>query len=269
MYWSTERSDGIAVVNFSRPPRNMMSFAAMEEFRDTLVQIGDDSEVDVIVLTSSTSGYFIAHGDLEDLIAIGTGQEPSGDIRVWGQVLTLLERIPQPVVAAVNGQAWGGGCEIALACTVRVASEAAHFAQCEIDLGIIPGAGGTVRLPRHVGPGRANELILSGRRVDAAEALAIGLVQAVLPADDFRRRALDWTRRLADKSGPALRAAKESVFFGTQNDQREGLRNEARLFLELQQTDNALALQRAALDLYEEVPPNEAIDLAVRLSNND
>jgi enoyl-CoA hydratase/carnithine racemase len=262
MYWSIERTNGLAVLDFSRPPRNMMSFAAMEELLEALVRLEGDPAVDVIVLTSSTSGYFVAHGDLDDLVAIGQGRQPSGDVRIWGHTLATLERIPQPVIAAVNGQAWGGGCEIALACAVRLASEAAHFAQPEIDLGIIPGAGGTTRLARHVGLGRATEMILTGRRVDAAEALAIGLVQAVLPADDFRGHVLTWASRLADKSGPALRAAKESVLFGAHHSQRDALKNEARLFLDLQRSDDTLARQRAVLDLYGEVPPGEAVDLA-------
>ena len=261
MFWSIHRTDSVVALEFSRPPRNMMSFAAMEELHVALLDLRDDDSIKVIVLASSTPGYFVAHGDLEDLIAIGRGQDPSGDRRIWGHTLALLEEMPSPVVAAVNGQAWGGGCEIALACTIRIASEEAHFAQPEVDLGIIPGAGGTVRLARHVGLGRANELILSGRRVDAQEALAIGLVQAVLPADDFNESALSWACRLALKSGPSLRAAKQSVYYGVHHTQGEALRNEARLFMTLEESEHTQERQRAVQDLYAQLPPDQSVNL--------
>jgi enoyl-CoA hydratase/carnithine racemase len=262
MYWSRRQHDGVTELVFSRPPRNMMSFAAMEELQGWLEGVGDDRSTNVVLLTSSTPDYFIAHGDLDDLIAIGRGQEPSGDQRVWGHTLALIEEMPQPVVAAINGQAWGGGCEIASACTIRLASEAAHFAQPEIDLGIIPGAGGTVRLAHHVGVGRAQEMILTGRRVDALEALAIGLVQAILPTDRFNEHALAWSKRLALKPGTSLIAGKESIYFSTHHPQAEALRNEARLFISLQQSEATLSRQQMVQDLYASHPPDVLIDLS-------
>ena len=126
----------------------------------------------------------------------------------------MLESMPQPVVAAVDGQAWGGGCELSLACTLRVASERAHFGQPEVAVGIIPGAGGTQRLPRLVGAGRAAELVLSARIIDAAEALRIGLVEAVLPTDGFVDAVLEWVQPMATKPRPALFAAKRAVIEG-------------------------------------------------------
>src|SRR4029077_19962155 len=116
----------------------------------------------------------------------------------------LIETMPQPVVAAVNGQAWGGGCELSLACTLRLVAESGHFAQPEVNVGIIPGAGGTQRLPRLVGGGRGAELVLSGRVVRADEAVAIGLANALLPDDGFVDAAVAWAQPIASKPLSAL-----------------------------------------------------------------
>jgi enoyl-CoA hydratase/carnithine racemase len=151
--------------------------------------------------------------------------------------------MPQPVIAAVNGQAWGGGCELALACTMRVAAASAHFSQPEVTVGIIPGAGGTQRLPRVVGPGRAAELVLSGRVVDADEALRIGLVEAVLPDDDFLARAARWAQPIATKPRHAIVAAKRALVEGFDLPLADGLRVEGRLFVECQTRADTIDIQ--------------------------
>jgi enoyl-CoA hydratase len=183
--WELTEHDAVAVLTFTRPPRNFMTAAAMGELGDRLRDIGDRADVSVVVLTGGLPGYFVAHADLEELGRLGRGERLEGDPRAWNGTLAQIEEMPQPVVAAVNGQCWGGGCEIALACAVRVAAESATLSQPEVAAGIIPGAGGTQRLPRAVGPGRAFELILSGRVMSAQEAAAAGLVEAVLPDDGF------------------------------------------------------------------------------------
>src|SRR5216110_705527 len=142
--WTLQRhgpGQAIAALTFTRPPRNFMSFAAMTELEPLLQDVADDESVTVVVLTGGLPGYFIAHADLDDLVAIGAGQPVEGDPRAWGRVLTLLETMPQPVVAAVNGQAHGGGSELCWACTVRLVAESGHFGQPEVNVGIIPGAG--------------------------------------------------------------------------------------------------------------------------------
>src|SRR5437764_1893486 len=185
--WSLQRRDDgrVAVLTFIRPPRNFMSFASMTELEPLLQDLAADESVNVVVLTGGLPGYFIAHADLDDLAAIGAGQPVEGDPRAWGRVLTLLESMPQPVVAAVNGQAHGGGSELCWACTIRLIAQSGHFGQPEINVGIIPGAGGTQRLPRLIGAGRAADLVLTGRRVEATEALATGLAAAILPDENF------------------------------------------------------------------------------------
>jgi enoyl-CoA hydratase/carnithine racemase len=147
--------------------------------------------------------------------------------------------MPQPTVAAIDGQAWGGGCETALACTMRIGSERAHLGQPEVAIGIIPGSGGTQRLPRLVGAALGAELCLSGRIVDAAEAKRIGLLNDVLPTEGFVDHALAWCARIARHPAPAVFAAKQAVVEGLRLPLEDGLRLEVGLFLELNASDGA------------------------------
>jgi enoyl-CoA hydratase/carnithine racemase len=235
----------------------------MDELRVELRAISDDDTVSVVVLASTLPGYFGAHGDLEDLAAVGAGTPTEGDPLAWFDTLRLIEGMPQPVIAAIDGQAWGGGCELVMACSLRLASPRAHFAQPEIDLGIIPGSGGTVRLPRLVGYGRATELIMTGRVIDAAEAQAIGLVNAVLESDDFLAEVLSYAAALASKPSAALRAAKATLAKSIATPARDGLRSETQAFVALQRSTMAQSLQRAALGRYATTPP----EIVVRLSD--
>ena len=260
-FWTVETRGAVAVATFERPPRNFMSFAAMGELEAVLADLSTRQDVRVVVLTGGVPGYFVAHADLDDLSRLGRGEEVEGDPRSWGRTLGLIEGMPQPVVAAVNGQAWGGGCELSLACTLRVASRTAHFGQPEVNVGIIPGAGGTQRLPRLVGPGRAAELILSGRILDADEAAAIGLVQAVLPEAGFLGEVLAWVAPIAAKPRAALAAAKRAVVDGLRLPFEEGLRLEGRLFVECQTGQEAVALEAAALQRYADAPPDDPVTL--------
>ncbi|HZU74955.1 MAG TPA: enoyl-CoA hydratase/isomerase family protein, partial [Acidimicrobiales bacterium] len=214
MFWKLDTHGSIAVAVFNRPPRNMMSFAAMTELEAVVTGVAGDDAVSVLVLTGGVPGYFVAHADLDDLAALGRGQPVEGDPGSWWRVLALLESMPQPVVAAVNGQAWGGGCELSLACTLRVMAHSAHVAQPEVNVGIIPGAGGTQRLPRLIGPGPAAELVLSGRVMRSEEALQRGYAQAVLPDEGFLDHVLEWVGPMATKPRRALRSAKKALVEG-------------------------------------------------------
>ena len=291
-FWQVERRGPVALATFTRPPRNFMSFAAMAELEEALTALAADDAIAVVVLTGGVPGYFVAHADLEDLAATAGAsggsspagpstaatssgspagklrtpdseprENPSGDPRAWFRTLRLIEEMPQPVVAAVNGQAWGGGCELCLACTLRVAARSAHFAQPEVNLGIIPGAGGTQRLPRLIGPGRAAELVLTGRVVEAAEAESIGLVNAILPDEGFLDRALEWVGSLTSPPKAAEFAAKKALLESTHAPLGEGLRLEGRLFAELQGRPEALAVQARALERYAATPPDQRVDL--------
>jgi enoyl-CoA hydratase len=238
-----------------------MTMAAMGELESLLQEVAADESITVLVLTGGVPGYFVAHADLDDLSALGRGEPVVGDPGSWGRAFELLATMPQPVIAAVNGQAWGGGCELSLACTMRIASASAHFAQPEVALGIIPGAGGTQRLPRAVGPGRAAELVLSGRAVDSAEAERIGLVQAVLPDDGFVEAALAWAEQIATRPRHAVVAAKQALLQGMQLPLAEGLRVEGRLFVECQMRPETVELEERAAEREKAAPAEQRVEL--------
>jgi enoyl-CoA hydratase/carnithine racemase len=250
MFWSVQRHDKIAVATFTRPPRNFMSMAAMTELCSVLEELAADDTVSVVVLTGGVDGYFVAHADLDDLTKLGRGEPVEGDLRSWSRALGLLESMPQPTVAAINGQAHGGGCEISLACTLRLVAESGHMGQPEVVVGIIPGAGGTQRLPRLIGSAKGAELILSGRRVDADECVAIGLANAKLPDEGFVPHVIDWLQPIARQPRSALAAAKQAIVEGLRLPFVDGMRLEGRLFIELQTGAEALGLQDKALDAY-------------------
>ena len=244
--WVLEAHEKVAVLTFTRPPRNLMDMASMTELVVLLEDIATRTdEFNVVMLTGGVDSYFIAHADLDDLAKIAQGEMPQGDPRSWSQATHLLETMPQPTVAAIDGQAWGGGCETSLACTLRIGSERAHMGQPEVAIGIIPGGGGTQRLPRLVGPAIGAELCLSGRIVDAHEAKRIGLLNEVLPTDGFVGHAVEWCQRIARHPAPAVFAAKRAVVEGLRLPLDEGLRLEVGLFLEANASEDARARNAA------------------------
>jgi enoyl-CoA hydratase len=249
-FWTVERRERIALCTFRRPPRNFMSFAAMTELEALLTELASDESVSVVALTGGVDGYFVAHADLDDLTKIGRGEPVEGDPRSWYRALGLLETMPQPTVAAINGQAHGGGSEISWACTLRLIAESGHMGQPEVAVGIIPGAGGTQRLPRLIGAARAADVVLSGRVVRAREALEIGMVNAVLPDDGFVERVVDWLAPIARHPRSAVVAAKRAIVEGLRLPPDEGLRLEGRLFAELQTGPEAIELEERASQTY-------------------
>jgi enoyl-CoA hydratase len=230
-WWTVDVVDRIAILSFVRPPKNLMSLAGMIELAELLqgfVERTDD--VTVVVLTGGVDGYFVAHADVEELAARGRGDEVGGDPEAWARALATLESMPQPTVAAIDGQAWGGGCEMALACTMRVATERAHIGLPEVSVGLIPGSGGSQRLPRLIGPAFGAELCLTGRIVKAEEALRIGLVNALLPAENFLAEIQRWCGRITRNPPAAVFAAKRAVVDGLRLPINDGLQLEAGLF---------------------------------------
>lgn len=213
-YVRTERIDSIAIVIIDRQKKlNALNPDVVSEIGNAFVGIRDDSEVRGVILTGAGDRAFVAGADIGVLAEMDplTGVEVS---RRGQEVFRSIERFPKPVLAAVGGFALGGGCELALACHLRIASENARFGLPEVSLGIIPGYGGTLRLARVVGLGRALEMTLTGDMVDAQKAERFGLVSAVVPDGDLRERALDMMRKIT-KNGPvALRLALESVYTG-------------------------------------------------------
>lgn len=237
--WNLTRIDELAVLTFTRPPKNWMNLASMTELAEVLDELAVDDSTTVVILTGGVDGYFVAHADLDDLAVTAEGGTPEGDPDAWRRALSRLESMPQPTVAAIDGQAWGGGCEIALACTMRIGSDRAHLSLPEVSIGIIPGAGGTQRLPRLVGAAKGAELILSGRRVFAEEAHQIGLLNAVLPAEGFVDGSIAWCQRMTRWPRAAVLSAKRAVTEGLSMPLADGLRHEFRLFRDLNTSEEA------------------------------
>ncbi|MFF3909703.1 enoyl-CoA hydratase/isomerase family protein [Streptomyces sp. NPDC001848] len=231
----------MAVLTFTREPGNFMDFSSMVQLGSMLEDLGRQTDqVKVVMLASGLDDKFIDHAELSDLARAGAGRASEEELGSWSRALRLLEEIPQPTVAAVDGLASGGGNEIALACTLRVASPRSRFQQPEVAVGIIPGGGGSVRLPRLIGPSRAAEAILTGRLVFAEEALRVGWVNTVLTGTDFPREALRWVEAIARNAGPALHAAKHSVVAGSRLPFGDAITTERRLFRELTAGNEAL-----------------------------
>jgi enoyl-CoA hydratase len=225
-----ERDGAVATVTLNRPDKlNALNAATLEELDGAFRELRADDAVQAVIVTGAGEKAFVAGADIGELVkqTPGSGKETS---RRGQQILRGIELFPKPVVAAVNGFALGGGCELALACHVRIASENASFGLPEVSLGIIPGYGGTQRLARLVGRGRAIEMTLTGQRIDAQEAHRIGLVNRVVPLASLRAEA----RALCDamlKNGPvAVRAALEAIQRGTEMPPDESMVLEANIF---------------------------------------
>jgi enoyl-CoA hydratase/carnithine racemase len=243
MSWSVQRRDSVAVVTLTRPPENLLGFALLSELDVLLGGLSADKEVSVVVLTGGVPGYFVGHADIGDVRSLMAGEPGAGIPDHWALATERLSAIDQPVIAAVNGQAWGGGCELALAAQMRVASEDAHFRLIEVSRGAIPGAGGTQRLPRLVGLSRASRMIFSGEVVPAAEALDMGLVDAVFPAEGFLDSVLDWVQPIARQPRHSLAAAKRAVVDGLRIPLGDGLAYEQRLFRSVMHSPESRALR--------------------------
>ena len=225
-----EKRDGIAYVTINRPAKlNALNRNVMEELRACFEDILNDDETKAVILTGAGEKAFVAGADISEL-AVQTptsGRETS----LSGQrVLSSIENLGKPVIAAINGYAFGGGCELAMACTLRVASDNARFGQPEVKLGIIPGYAGSQRLPRLVGKGRALEMILSGEQITAQEAYRIGLVNQVFAAKDLMTSAEALARKIMANGPLAVKLAIEAVNHGMEMTQPEGEFLEATLF---------------------------------------
>jgi enoyl-CoA hydratase len=225
-----ERDDGVAVVTVDRSDAlNALDLATLTELRDRLRELADDAGVTVVVLTGAGDKAFMAGADIKYMSGLGVDEATA-----WGalghEAARLLETMPKPTIAAINGFALGGGCELALACDLRYASASARLGQPEINLGIIPGWGGTQRLARASTLGFAKELILTGRLVGAEEARERGLVNAVFEPAELLEKALETARLLASKSPLALAAAKAAVNRAFGGDHADNLQREADSF---------------------------------------
>jgi enoyl-CoA hydratase/carnithine racemase len=244
----SEIADGVATVTLNRPDvHNAMNETMRRELTQCFSDLAVDDEVRVVVVTGAGERAFSAGADIREFV------EPAPPTRFREQRKRVdfrqaMDRCWQPILAAVRGYAFGGGLELALACDIRIASEDAQLGLTEINLAIIPGGGGTQRLPRLVGRGKALEMILTGARISASEALRIGLVERVVPPERVQGEARELARTLAEKAPVALRYAKESVVKGLELPLADGLRLEADLSALLRTTDDRLEGARAFLE---------------------
>jgi enoyl-CoA hydratase/carnithine racemase len=225
-----ETKGAIAYVTVNRPKvLNALNTPTWTDLRRAFEHARDDATIRGVILTGAGNKAFIAGADISELAKV-TAFEAEQSSRFGQEVLDLFENLGKPVIAAVNGFALGGGCETAMACTLRLAVETAKFGQPEVALGLIPGGGGTQRLPRLVGKGRALQLILSGDMISAAEAYRIGLVNEIVPAADLIARAEAILTKIASNAPIAIKFALEAANKGMDTSQGEGLLLEASYF---------------------------------------
>ena len=247
----TERHDGgVALLRLNRPPMNPLSIALLEELRDAANALAGDPAVKAVVVAGSEKAL-AAGADVSELTDQRSARASTDAFRA---AFDAIAAIPRPVIAAIRGYALGGGCELALACDLRVGAESTRVGQPEILLGIRPGAGGTQRLARLVGPARAKELIWSGRQVRADEALALGILDRVVPAEEVEANALHWAAQLGHGAVVAMGLAKRVIDDGLGAPLAHGLDEEADAFVEAFGTEDA----RLGMESFREHGPGRA-----------
>ncbi len=242
------RDGAVATITIDRQAaRNALDTATIDQLRRAVLDVRHDDGIRTVILTGAGDKAFVAGADIGELGGLTPMAARAFALR--GQhVFDLLEHLGKPVIAAVNGYALGGGCELAMACTLRLAADTARFGQPEVNLGVLPGYGGTQRLPRLVGRGRALELMLRGHLIDAAEALRIGLVDRVVRAAELMPAARELAAELAAKPPLAVRAILDAVARGLEMPLAEGQAHEATLFGLIAGTEDMREGTRAFLE---------------------
>ncbi|MFL6162990.1 MAG: enoyl-CoA hydratase/isomerase family protein [Jatrophihabitantaceae bacterium] len=227
---------GVATLTINRPPVNALNSELQQALRQVAAECSQRSDVRAVVLWGGQK-VFVAGADVKEFARM-TPQDMQRGATALSGALDSIAQLPQPVIAAVTGYALGGGCELALTADFRVSADDAKWGQPEMLLGIMPGAGGTQRLPRLIGPAKAKDLIYTGRFVDAAEALEIGLVDVVVPAEQVLQTAQAMAAKFAKGPALALRAAKAAIDQGLEMDLANGLRLESHIFASLFATED-------------------------------
>ncbi|WP_285399849.1 enoyl-CoA hydratase-related protein [Lysinibacillus sp. fls2-241-R2A-57] len=224
-----EVENNIATITINRPPVNPLNTQVFNELSDVFSKLDEEDDVRAIVLTGSGEKAFVAGADISEMAGLDlVGINKMN--KVSRSVFTQIENSTKPVIAALNGMALGGGLELALVCDLRISTEKAKFAFPEVGLGIIPGGGGTQRLPKIVGQGIAKELLYFGEMFDAVRALELGIVNKVVPAEEVIPVAKEWAKKLAQKPPVALQMVKQAVNAGSNTDIESGLIIEAACF---------------------------------------
>jgi len=232
-----DRMGRIARITINRPDKlNALNIKTRQETAEALDELRNDDEIRVVIITGAGEKAFVAGADINEFAGRTAVQQRA--VMKAKSIFTAAEEFPKPLIAMINGFCLGGGCELALACDIRIAGEKARFGQPEINLGIIPGGGGTQRLTRLIGEGKAMQMILSGEMIDAQEAWRLGLVNEVHPIDQLEARTMELAARIAEKSPIALAMAKTAVKNAARMNLREGLDSEIDLFALCFSTDD-------------------------------
>lgn len=242
---------GVYVIRFFNPPTNLMNARMVAELREVLTWMGKDDRVRVIVFTGAIDNYFIQHYDVGELSTTADAATAnasvgaSGELHDTHKLLLEIEALPKPVIAAINGQAHGGGFELALACDFRIMTNPGSVGLPEVNVGILPGAGGTVRLPRLIGEARAKELIMQGQVADADTAVKYGLVMKAVPPDQLMPEALKLAKRLESLPPQSLAETKKIIHSTIQMPITDALKMEEQSFWVLMRTEEAQRRMRA------------------------
>ncbi|MBA3634297.1 MAG: enoyl-CoA hydratase/isomerase family protein [Acidobacteria bacterium] len=224
-----EKRGGVAVLTINRPDKlNALSSKVHAEGVSALDELRSDDEIRVVVITGAGEKSFIAGADISEFA--GKTSVTQRNLFLEKTLFNSIDTFPKPIIAMINGFCLGGGCELALACDLRFASEKARFGQPEINLGIIPGGGGTQRLTRLISEGKSMEMILTGDMLDAPTALNLGLVNHVFAAEELEAKTMEMANKIAEKSPIALQMAKEAVKLASRSNLDEGMRREVDLF---------------------------------------
>ncbi len=225
-----EKKDGVAVITLNRPPMNPLNEELFVELKDAMDTLDADDDVGCVVITGAGDKAFSAGADVKDMMGRDVKEAMAFPERAR-EAFLAIESCGKAVIAAINGFAFGGGCELALSCDFRFASDKAKIGQPEINLAITPGGGGTQRLPRLIGPSKAKMLLFTGDIISADEALKIGLVDRVFPADRLMDETMEFAKKIASKPRLALRLIKQAVNNGLDMDLLSGLKYETECFI--------------------------------------
>lgn len=241
-YVKLRMEEKVAVVTIDNPPANALNSATMSELNAVIDQIEADANIKAVVITGASAGgpvsIFVAGADIKEIAGISEPAQAKELVSRGQQVFDRLENLKKPVIAAINGIALGGGLELALACHIRIASDRAKMGLVEINLGIMPGFGGTQRLPRVVGWAKATEMMLTADQITAQEAYRIGLVNKVVPETDVTKQAIGLAKKISGFSAKAIEAILTSLEFGRNHNLAESLDKESDLFAGLTQTSD-------------------------------
>lgn len=234
-----EREDGYAVVTLNRPPANAISAQLVLDLEAAIAELAGDAAVRAVIITGAGDRIFCGGADLTSAFSGGASEDLEAFLRRGNALLRRIETFPKPVIAAVQGHATGGGCEIAMACHLRIMKETARIGQTESNLGIIPGYGGTQRLPRLIGRTKALEYLILGTQIPASEALTLGLVNRLAKEGETLNEAKALARTIAGRAPIATRLIIQCVDRGLNGTIDEGIETEVRAFLEVLRTEDA------------------------------